>query len=76
MKTYTFDVKLWASVDIEAANLNSARQALGNILDNTKPDPLFLAGYNETSVAKVMRVGIEPEEGDEPYRIEPTEVTP
>lgn len=73
MPRYEFDVKMYASVEVESPDLDSARRCLGNIMDAMQVSEHFVNGYNsvDPEVAKIIRVGLEAEEGDEPERIEP-----
>lgn len=77
MKQFTFDVKLWSSVAINAATIDEARDCLTVILDSMCPNEHFIRGFNDASDSVTIdSVSLEPEEGDEPDRIEPEEVTP
>jgi len=59
MKTYTFEVTMFAVVEVEAANKAAAQAAAMAVVESFTPDENFLRGFNDTSAdAKIGDVSL------------------
>lgn len=78
MPVYNFDMKLYLRAEIEAKSEADARDVLEAVLEASGPSTEFVDGFNsvsEKSGSRIIDFGMEPEEGDEPERISPEDVS-
>ncbi len=73
MKTYTFDVKLFASIEIQAADLVSAVDTLNQALTLLDVPEAAVDGFNIVSANQVKAFCVNEDGEDENRR--PTEVS-
>jgi hypothetical protein len=73
MHEYLFDVKLFAAIRVTAVDVQSAREAIGAVVDAMDPSQEWVDGYNSRAQKlRITEVSVA-EDGDDENRI-PVEI--